>query len=62
MEYEEPYLRGEVDIVDDSDITVPEDLNEKHCCGPERYVCGVCGKEGENVQRSCGTDIGDQRS
>ncbi|RGT72518.1 endopeptidase La [Mediterraneibacter massiliensis] len=27
MEYEEPYLRGEVDIVDDSDITVPEDLN-----------------------------------
>ena len=27
MEYEEPYLRAMVDVVDDSDITVPEDLN-----------------------------------
>ena len=27
MEYEEPYLRAMVDVVHDSDITVPEDLN-----------------------------------
>lgn len=27
IEYEDPYLRAEVEVIDDSDITIPEDLN-----------------------------------
>lgn len=29
IEYEEPYLRAEVEVVDDDDATIPEDLNGK---------------------------------
>lgn len=27
IEYEDPYLRGDVEVIDDSEITIPEDLN-----------------------------------
>ena len=27
IEYEDPYMRAEVDVIDESDITIPEDLN-----------------------------------
>lgn len=29
IEYTDPYLRGEIEVIDDSDVTIPDDLNGK---------------------------------
>ena len=51
IEFSDPYLRAKVEIIDESDVIIPDDLNGE---AMERgHVRGLCGEERENVERIC---------
>ena len=61
IEYETPYLRAEVEILDESDFQSPEDLNGQAMIRrPERHFRGLCREKREDVQGRGRTDPGDQ--
>ena len=62
LQQDTPYLRAEVEVIDESDLVIQDDLNgEAMARSLKDTFSGLCRSQRKNVKRSSGRDFGDQK-
>ena len=54
IEQKDPYLRAEVEVIDESGLDPGRSEKPGDGAQPERHVCGICVEERQDVKRSGG--------